>query len=147
MKKIFLIFSMAFLGIQGYAQKTETDKEFIKLVDDFVTHYTSQDYKNYQSLSNQFGELMGVTSFNSYEHIFEDWIVQNIEETQFTNVDEAIDLYNKLRKSFNDEYDKMEELDIKKKNFAEKSDDESFENIFWIILEQQLLVEYIKQDS
>lgn len=30
MKKIFLIFNMVFLGIQGYAQKTETDKEFIK---------------------------------------------------------------------------------------------------------------------
>jgi len=88
MKKI-LILGCVFLGINSFSQEIKKsnisteDKEYVRLIDAYVAHYISDDYKNYQSLSNQFGELMGVTSFNSYEHIFEDWIVKNLDKTRF----------------------------------------------------------------
>jgi len=132
MKKIFLIFSMVFFGIQGYAQKItpSLDGQYYDFVKSSMEFYGSSDYNNSELLSDEFVNKVVLSSYRAVCTVedFEVWIKEHLSETKFTSVEEAVKLFEENRKASEKIREKRRTLFAQESAFAEKYGEDFMEN-------------------
>lgn len=122
MKNIIYLIAI-FFSLQGFSQKNEFTPEVEELIDQTAKLYSENEYKEYDKLSQEFGKLMGETSYRPSEHIFADWIKEHLSETNFKSVEQAVDLENKMSTAFAKHQGKADILSKKMFILASESDD------------------------
>ena len=145
MKKIFLIFSMVFLGIQGYAQKTDGQGwikdnsvfssandyfEYYDFIKSSIDFYGSYDYNINPILLDEFIDKVMGTSYKSVCAVedFEVWIKEHLSETKFTSVEEAVMLFEENRKASEKIREQKNNLSTLESEYTEKYGEDFMEN-------------------
>lgn len=131
MKNLFFIMMILF-SLKGFSQKSQITPEMSALVDKNVAVFGGNEYKEYRKLDKEFAEKIPIeTSFSCYKNDFKDWVTANLSKTHFKSVDEAVDLYNRMKVAHTKFIDKLSELDEEQNSVIKQyGDEEKFYEIF-----------------
>jgi len=131
MRKVILLLFILF-NVKGFSQKSEVTPEMSALVDKNVAVYAGDEYKEYTKLEREFAKKIPVeASFSCFKNDFKEWITANLSKTHFKTVDEAVDLYNKMKVAHRKFDDKFSELDQEQNRVIKQyGDEEKFNEIF-----------------
>ncbi|WCM42926.1 hypothetical protein MG290_04375 [Flavobacterium sp. CBA20B-1] len=131
MKNLFFIMMILF-SLKGFSQKSQITPEMSALVDKNVALYAGDEYKEYRKLDREFAEKIPVeTSFSCHKNDFKEWVTANLSKTHFKSVDEAVNLYDRLKAAHGKFDDKFSELDAEQDRVIKQyADREQFNEIF-----------------